>query len=72
MHADVTFSNHLRLHLHKGDGKFSSVTFTCSDEKGTISTVEVLQDHLGFSSRQATMKPSIDITAKNHNSYRCS
>lgn len=64
MHADAMFSHHLWLHLHKGDGEFSSVAFTCSDEKGTISTVEVLQDHLGFSARQATVKPSTDITAK--------
>ena len=59
MHADAMFSYHLRLHLHKGDGEFSSVAFTCSDKKGTVSTVEILQDDLGFSPRQATVKPSM-------------
>ena len=35
--------------LHERDGELSSVTLARSDKKGTISTIEVLQDHLGFS-----------------------
>lgn len=62
MHVYVS----LRSYLHKGDGEFSSVAFTCSDEKGTISTIEILQDHLGFSPWQATVEPS--KSSKNHKS----
>ena len=46
---------------HERNGKLSTVAFTGSHQEGTISCIEVLQDHSGLSPRQRAMKP----TAKN-------